>query len=506
MTTKKIIPGLIVTLILLGCTGCSEEGFFSLERPNPTAISPLTYWDSEENAIYAVTAVYSSIRGITHGEGPQVILNGGTEDMVMRDTKDQGWLACHYHSQESTTQNGLENVWGNMYNLIFRANYFLENVDKVPGMDPALKERLVGEVKFLRGMAYFYLVVQYRNVPLVLATPTGSPEDSPEEYFHEQAPPDQVWGQVELDLSDALAVLPDSYESDDLGRATSAAAAAYLGKTYLYQQKWSEAAAELEKIIDGDYGSYQLMEDFSQNFDVENAFNSESVFETTSSLQGGTNMMPNSFGYPGYSARTMYIPSDWIMELFREEKQADGSYDHRFVATIYFTDPLNPGPHIYTNLVSGVADTLTEEDLYFRKYCDFEKIPDAAQAENNIRMMRYADVLLMYAEAKAESNEADAQAMEAVNLVRNRAGLESKSWASPTELMDEIRRQRALEFVLEEIRVFDLKRWGILKEQLSSAFPDEPDRWAHIDANRLIWPIPENEMLVNENLEQNEGY
>jgi len=112
----------------------------------------------------------------------------------------------------------------------------------------------------------------------------------------------------------------------------------------------------------------------------------------------------------------------------------------------------------------------------------------------------------MYAEAKTENNEVDADAFAAVNEVRNRAGLDNVSGLSQVDLRAEIRKQRAFEFVLEGSRLVDLKRWGVVKEYLQIAYPDDETRWESFTDDNYIWPIPQGEITLNENLEQNPGY
>jgi starch-binding outer membrane protein, SusD/RagB family len=317
---------------------------------------------------------------------------------------------------------------------------------------------------------------------------------------------------VESDLVDAQAALPDDYSDKDLGRATSGAATAYLGKALLYQQKWGDAASELAKIMDG---RYALVDDFSWNFDETHEFNSESVFEITAETESGlgvVNLMANTFGMrPPYADRSIYTPTTWFLELFKEEKQSGGEYDKRLPLTFYFTDELNPGPWVYVDPSTGIGDTLAPDEIYYRKYCDFEQIPIATKAQNNLREMRYADVLLMYAEAMVEDNQLTAAATGALNEVRNRAGLENFVGSTQAELRDEIRKQRLLEFSLEGSRRNDLIRWGILESQMETIFgpgtPDEDEaRYIYITQDDYIFPIPQREMDVNTKLIQNDGY
>lgn len=496
---KKYLPSLLL-IVALAFTQCDDEGsFFSLTQPDPLAKSPLNFWKTESDAVFALNAIYSVAQNIVRGEGENVISNSGSDDLEMNDFGDRNFLAVHQHIQ--TASNGwLSGYWGACYEISYRANYFLENIDRVSEIDETLKNRLIGEAKFLRGYAYFYLVNLFENVPLVLSVPANS-----DEYFPSQEEPSVVWAQVESDLKDAINTLPDSYDDSNLGRVTKAAASTLLGKAYLYQEKWDDAALELKKIIDGNYGAYSLVSDFSQNFDELNEFNPESIWEVTAETESGqglNNLMANTYGYPGggYADRTMYIPSTWFFNLFKEEKQPDGSYDKRLTATFYFKDSLNPGPYVYG------TDTINESDIYLRKYCDFEEIPVSGLAQNNFRVMRYADVLLMYAEAKTEANELDSDAFAALNAIRKRAGLDEKKGLTQAELRTEIRKQRAFEFVLEGSRLADLKRWGVLEEYLKVAYPTDDTRWGYITAYKYVWPIPQGEINLNENLNQNPGY
>jgi hypothetical protein len=505
----RIFQLILIVPVLLLFVRCSEDGFFSLTQPNPLAKSPLEYWQTTEDALYGVNAIYNAAQGFAHGEGTQVLRNGGADDVIMVDLGDKNWLDVHLYNATPATSNGIDAFWGIAYTTIFRANYFLENVGSVPDLDDALESRLIGEAKFLRGYAYFHLVHLFGNVPLITTTPKET-----EDFFPEQVPPGDIWAQVESDLRDAQAALPDDYKQshEDLGRATSGAATAYLGKALLYQQKWSDAASEFAKIMDG---RYALVDDFSWNFDETHEFNAESVFEITAESESGLglgNLMANTFGMrTPYADRSMYSPTTWFFELFKEEKQAGGAYDKRLPLTFYFTDALNPGPWVYIDPSTGISDTLAPDEIYYRKYADFEQIPIATRAQNNLREMRYADVLLMFAEAMVEGNQLTAAATSALNQVRNRAGLENFEGSTQAELREEIRKQRLLEFSLEGSRRDDLIRWGILDSQLETVFgpgtPDEDEeRYIYITQDDYIFPIPQKEIDVNTKLEQNSGY
>jgi starch-binding outer membrane protein, SusD/RagB family len=167
----KIFPLIFILPVLLLFVRCSEDGFFSLTQPDPLAKSPLEYWQTTEDALYGVNAIYNSVRGFVLREGIQVIRNGGADDVIMIDLGDNNWLDVHLYNATPSTINGIEAYWGIAYATIFRANYFLENVGSVPELDESLKTRLIGEAKFLRGYAYFHLVHLFENVPLITTTP-----------------------------------------------------------------------------------------------------------------------------------------------------------------------------------------------------------------------------------------------------------------------------------------------------------------------------------------------
>jgi hypothetical protein len=372
----------------------------------------------------------------------------------------------------------------------------------------------VGEAKFLRGLAYFNLVTLYENVPLV--TTVLAPEERPA-----SATPAQTWAQIELDFSDAATVLPPSYTGSDVGRATRGAALGMLGKARLQQRKWAEASTALGQVVSS--GSYALLANYADNFRESTELrNTESLFEA-----GMEDMFP--IGVTGLSFPKMIgpcyrpggglpefnptycdgRPTRWYFDEFSKSRTTTGEVDPRLDVTLMYNRPDRATEMVYgrtrgsyfVNAPTGGAraDTM----LYFRKYGEWST-PTDQRWDNpvNYRVLRYADVLLMHAEALNESGQS-AQAYQYVNQVRRRASKGDLAGLSVAQLRDSILYERMFELGLESSRFNDLRRHNLLSPALASRDPDFAN-FTVGKSERL--PIPTTERNLNPNVPQNFGW
>jgi starch-binding outer membrane protein, SusD/RagB family len=389
-----------------------------------------------------------------------------------------------------------ESFWGRNYSGINRANTILSKLDGVP-MDETLKERFRAEAKFLRGYYYFDLVRLFRNIPMIIGPL------SPSEYFNvPQAPPEDVFAQIEKDLSEAIPYLPLTVPDNEKGRVTQYAAIALLGKVILWQNDESrmlEAAALFEQVNTAPY--YELLPDYASIFRPDNKFNKESIFEISYSGNiigywqfpnppaGEGNLLvqmcgPRSFNGPVYSAGWGFNPI--LPDLVTELRNSN-----RYLGTVANIDSLaNAGLASYEK---GYQNT----GYFLQKFAPLAEFKSTAGGDpvlewpNDYIEIRLADTYLMEAECLVRGGN-PAAAQPYLDAVRARVGLEPV----PATL-DNIYYERRVELATEGHRWFDLIRTGKAAEVL--AFK------GFVAGKNEVLPIPLSD-IGNTQLHQNPGY
>jgi hypothetical protein len=385
----------------------------------------------------------------------------------------------------------LSRIWQYMYEGVNRANYMIENKDKI---DFSRKNEMYGEVHFLRAFFYFELVKIYGDVPLF----THGRLTAGDSGTLTRVPKSEVYAVIESDLNSAISALPAEKSND--GRATSFTAHALLGKVYLYQGKYSEAANILEPLI----GLYTLPSNPGSVFLVSGENGPESVFEIQHSKESnGWNWgwLPQStegnfgvihHGIRGYNGPTyssgwsFNVPTD---EFHKSFKSGDKRRDASILDIVKWAEDNNASYN------EGYEHTGYFNNKYIPRQ-GYSKNTMELNYENNYRYIRYADVLLMAAEANSLSGN-DTKARNYLNQVRLRAfGNDSQaSSASGAALTQEILDERRFEFAGEGHRFFDLVRTGQAADKISG----------FVEGKHEVFPIPQTEIDVS-NLTQNPGY
>ncbi|WP_278019928.1 RagB/SusD family nutrient uptake outer membrane protein [Flavobacterium ginsengisoli] len=408
------------------------------------------------------------------------------------------------------------------YQGIYRANQVLTNVPGIDFEDEALKNRIIGQAYFLRGLFFFHAVNMFKNVPLPTELAVYYPQKTQEEG----------WAQVISDFKVAAELLPNSYtgisglDAGQKGRATKGAALGYLGKAYLFTKDFSNAKTTFKQVID--LGVYSLVANYRDNFTTANENNSESLFEVQFSRDaGGVDLgwggAPAS-GWGKTSARAItYAPRafgwtdvqpTWaLFNEFKEEKTKTGADDPRLDATIFYNKP--GGMQLYgkdfaTFYASSPADL---NDLFCRKYQNSDgQFADEYDWRSGIneRLLRYADVLLMYAECLNETGDTPG-AYTYIQMVRDRVNLPdlatTKPGMSQAQMREQIGHERFLEFPLEGHRFDDIRRWGWLQDPTKLAWLKSRDaEFNSYTAGREYFPIPQLEMDNNPGTIQNDSY
>ncbi|RAV28438.1 RagB/SusD family nutrient uptake outer membrane protein [Sinomicrobium soli] len=498
---------LILIVLLSAFCGCDDE----LDQTNPNVITQENYWKTEDDILSALAATYKVLRDVNNGywgvRGVELTNGRGDDFFIRNDVKALYELSTFTNTTSTGTPAG---IFTGCYTGIFRANQILDNIETVEGITEEEKAVYISEAKFLRGLNYFHLVINFESVPVFTTVP-----QSREEYFVANLPEAEVWAQVEADFSDAITNLPVSYGDEWIGRATKGAATGYLGKAYLYQEKWAEAAGEFavlatpEGMAEAPY-TYDLLADFQDNFVAENDNNIESVFEIQNQNVGGSDPWAgeNADESQGVTTAQEFAPAEaagWfeafptekIFEEFQKEKTVDGDLDPRMYATLVWD---YPGAMYYNRAFSEFELQFGYSSM-FRKYQNWQDDNEGIWiSEINEKALRFADVLLMYAEALTMQGNPEAAA-PLVNRIRSRANLPDISGLGQEAMMAEIRHQRMIEFFREGLRFYDLKRWRLIGEEIENS--DKVGKEFLSLPRHEYFPIPQGEINTNPEIEQN---
>ena len=490
------------------------------DEANPNSPTIASFWKTSDDAIKGVNAIYSMYHRGYAGFSRAMYFHGMLKsDEGYGSGGDGGLNTLMSFSMDDTNFGLTRDTWGNLYEGIYRANQVIAFVPGIE-MDATLRSRLVAEAKFLRGLFYFHLTLYFGRPPLILEP--SQPSLQPKNATNEEA-----WAQVAKDFIEASADLPTSYDNQNLGRATRGAAYAFLGKTYLQQKKYQQAADAFAWFITGPgAGIYSLMQNYRDNFIISKENNAESIYEIQFALREDENSdndadegaRPN----PGASIAKFYAPGGgpgfqdgaarrWVVDTLLAERTLAGAVDPRLAATFLFdsTDPRGPDftmiyGQTHTSRYGTGGDS---KKVWYRKllndhWRDFESF----NSPNNYRMIRFADVLLMYAESLNALGQT-AAAYPFVDTVRTRAGLRRLTAVMPglnqTQFLNQLKHERITELSGEGWRFADLQRWGDLSPALSFRDPEFAN---FVVGKHEYYPIPQSDIDLNPNLTQNSRY
>ncbi|WP_298369590.1 RagB/SusD family nutrient uptake outer membrane protein [uncultured Lutibacter sp.] len=516
---KSIKKGIALFAILALSTNCSED---ILDQVNPNVITPASFWNTADDANKGIYGAYSPFTHIWYYTRFEVFISDYRDDVVNGYNTSER-TAVGYFSGTSDS-NATFWCWQAMYQGVTRANEVIANVPKID-MDTTLRDNITGEGYFIRAFNYFNLVNNWLNIPLI-TTPIGEIENP---SLIEQANPADVWAQIESDLKEAQSLLPTSWPDSEAGRVTSGAATGMLGKVYLYQGKYAEAKAEFLKIMDG---RYQLMDNYAANFSEEFENNAESLFEIQLIADGnggwggdgpgrgkGAAFQPD-IAPRGFTNQNGMRINNWVLDLYKDEQTINNEMDPRAYATLFWngTETTNyEGEVLESRTYKNQSYTdagypSTANDVFANKFLDWKfnghtdsQNPGAWHGSgNNLRILRYADVLLMFAEAEFQLNGSTVAALKAINDVRERADMPPHTSITMQDIEDE----RVKELSLERTRYFDLLRWGKVKSRIvdNPQFKSESAGTTAYKPGREYIAIPQNEIDSNPNFEQNPGY
>ena len=445
--SSKII--LLVAGAAVALTSCNKL----TEDPKSVIVSS-QFYQTTSDATSAVNAVYSTLNSDPAGDFPlygrqlNLLVENASDNQLYSPSNTNPDVRALGTETYIPSNSRIQKVWQQLYFGINRANVAIDNVPAIQ-MDTALRARLVRESKFIRALLYFNLVRLYGDVPLILHNPNSTNIST---FLIARTSSAVVYSQIIADLKDATN-LPKTYSTADLGRATSGAAHALLAKVYLTQKDWGDAITELNTVINGGYG-YALFPNYYDAFQkatkngVEHIFSVQ--FETNLGEANSTQYLSESFTSFNTGTFPIDIPADSsVYKLF-------SANDTRRAVTFYSS--------VYNAATGQTVVFNNAYTPYFNKFVDYSLSPLSSQSLSavNYPVIRYADVLLMYAEALNETNEAPtADAYNAINQVRTRAHIANLTpGLNQSDFRDSVFLERRKEFIQEGHRWFDLVRQG----------------------------------------------
>ncbi len=514
---KYILSAVAVLSVLHSCVNDDD-----LEQHDPNVETEANFWKNDEDGVLGVNSVYQGLLyDGTYMRSTPLLLDARADDMHSKSP----WGAM-FTTGKFTTVISDESIYGwafrEYYQGIYRANQVLLNVPNIQFENEELKNRVIGQAYFMRGLYFFHLVNLFKSVPL----PTNT------ELYHPQRSNEEGWAQVISDFSNAVDLLPVSYnnvtglDQGHVGRATKGAALAYLGKSYLFTKDYQKAKESFESVIN--LGVYSLVSNYRDNFTDVNENNSESIFEiqfsrtvggidlgwigAPGSSWGKTTGRAVTYGPPGFGFNDIQ-PTKALLTEFQQELTKDGELDPRLDATVFYN---KPGTKLYgQDFATYYANNSTNlNDVFTRKYQNSDgQYADEYDWRSGIneRLMRYADVLMMYAECLNELGNTTG-AYTYIQMVRDRVNLPNLATVKPNmsteQMRDQIAHERFLEFALEGHRFDDIRRWGWLNDTSKlNWLKSRDDEFNTYSPGREYYPIPLSEIDNNPNgIVQNSGW
>lgn len=524
---NKLLYSLIITVSLGFLSSCDDN----LNVTNPNAQNSDGFWQTESEVAEGVIAIYNRL--IT--DGCYARMTPSLLDLRGDDTYSTSPWTIYPLSGNFTVMADYDVLlwpWREYYIMVRRANLVLEKSVDVEFTDENYKNSLLGQTYFLRAFAYYQLTEMYESVPLILEV-----QSDPADYNPSAATREEILAQIETDLTKAVDMLPAT--QTEKGRVTSGSAAALLARVYMLQQNWVDAEKALSSIITS--GQYSLVDNYGDNFTYANENNSESLFEvqfgnfgTAANWAGLSvsdwrqgNAIGNNYGMSEFTAWGDIRPTQWLYDQFKLERTEDGLLDPRLYYTLVsyeeeydtytdgrsntvfgknpYTDGGEADPQLYPRWVDGQR---LGDSIFIAKWTH-ARIPGHTMESNgidlgstiNIRIIRYAEVLLNYAETLC-MRDRHTEAVAYINEIRRRAGLSDFTSTNNDEIWAELMHQRVLELSIEGIRGYDIRRWGWFENNLEElkSHDYEFNTWVK---GKEFFPIPSYEMDVNQNLEGN---
>ncbi len=466
---------ILVAILTVFSTSCKEI----LDEDPRSLIVPDKFFTSQQEIQQAVNGVYSYLNN--SGLYNQDHWNNSESNTDLTLPRNDLRYSANFGVGDAYLQ------WQTLYAAINAANITISGI-KQSSVKDNTKNPLLGEATFLRGFYYFLLTTYYGDVPLW----TDEIKDVNTTSTLPRSSVEDVYKQIIEDMSYAETVLPVSYTCDIKSRATKGTAEALLARVYLYDKNWQKAKEYAEKVIGS--GNYRLLPNYGDIFLEVNERNNEIIFSV--------------------EFKTLVVGT-WRHSMYTQSKGREGIADFKgytsLLPSTYLTSLFEPGDLRKDQLVINEWKGIQfKKGPYFGpKFFDLNA--PVRDSGKDFYISRYAEVLLILAEAENELNGPTIDAYNAINEVRSRAGLQALSELTQEEFRKALMKERAIELLGEAHRRWDLNRWHKLVEQINAMFSMDGSTYPAssplvIESYNELYKIPGAEIVKNPNLTQNEGY
>ena len=490
------------------------------------------FWKTENDAKLAVNALYLDL------DSTNIVTWDALTDIAHTNQNFDVQAYIELGAYDATSSK-LYNEWRRAYRGIRATSYFLENVDKIPSTNTALINQLKGEAKTLRAYQYIKLAGFFGDVPLVTTSITIE-----EGRTLTRTPVSEIWDFIDKELTDAAALLPTTYPTTDKGRVTQGAALGLAARANLFAGRYQKAADAADKVIKS--GVYGLYDSYEKLFSYA-AENSKEVLLDRQFIKDTYRINPFFLlgPYSQKNSTSSYVPTKALVDMYetldgKNITDAGSGYnaatpyanrDPRLKYSIFLEGDILPsGIAFKPQPTSGTADAIgstyiaSTTGFNIKKYVLNEDFGDPQNGGINFILLRYAEVLLTYAEAKIELGQIDASVLNVVNLVRNgRSDVKQPSVTvtSQAELREIVRHERTVELAFEGQHLFDIRRWKTAEKVMPGpvygiTYKDATGALVTVQvvavnkvfdaARHYLWPIPQKERDLNPSLTQNTGW
>jgi len=536
MTMNRIFRYSFLLGLGLSFAACQDLDLPPTDRPTDA-----TFWTQPSDAANVLNSCYAGLYPSEY-----FFFNEALSDNAYNKSDVDGSNVRNVaEGAYGTNQARITNEWGYHYGGIRACNRLLTNIDKITTLDAGLKARYIAEAQAIRAFHYFQLMTWYGAVPLITTELSVSESNSVT-----RTPRPEVLDFVLSELDAAAAVLPvnTAYGAEDKGRFTKGGAMALKARVLLYEGRWADVVAVTTQLMSGSMGTYSLFPSYMGVFAPGNENNNEDMLDLQYAFPTRTHsvqrqFIPRTEGKLVTSiAPTQELVNSYLMTNGKTINESGSDYneatpyqgrDPRFAATLVYDGYVWRRPDASTIIIRtfpGTGDNSIDRadasptGYYSAKY--FDPTSDAnLNSGLNLILIRYADVLLMNAEAKNELGQFTAADWDnTIGALRRRAGFTDAAaltfpGGDKASLQAAIRRERRIELAMEGLRIFDIRRWGTAQTVLNGyahgikvGDPNVDNGYIRVDqrtfdpARHYLWPIPQRERDINGNLEQNPGW
>ncbi|MCG9972569.1 RagB/SusD family nutrient uptake outer membrane protein [Christiangramia crocea] len=508
----------IVIILALITFGCAED---YLDRSSLTALSENSFWQNESDALLGINGIYDALQS-------RVLYSGNLSGQIglphhdsFGDNSFNRWKweggGRYVEANIDPSHSLFRNFWNSLYSGIGRANAAIERIAEIPeeNITEEKRSQLLGQAKFLRALFYYHIAVYFEQAPLILEVQTL------EEAYVEKNSYEEISNQIVQDLEEAISVLPPAYPDNQYGYATQGAAKGILARFHIYNGNYQEVVNLTGDLMGA---GYSLESDYATLFTQAGEFSDEILFsvrffqdpatgngETFSATYQG---IPKVDHQPMPNAVNSYYAKDGLpieeSPLFDPENEGENR-DPRAKISVFFEGDI-------FNLDLNRSFTGNTNTGYgYRKYTRMQASADGTvnvfgPGSQDFIVLRYADVLLMRAEALTELGQLE-EVPELLNMVRERVGMPTVeevegTGLSQSELREIVRHERRVELMFEGLRFFDLKRWDKMEEAYMRISEDNVPAYNpnYRGIRSTSFPIPLSELDANPNLTQNPGW